>query len=541
MLFLSMVSIAQISIEGEPKTFSNKNIGVLLTATLEIEEPDLTKEIEYNNNPDNFYKVRKFGVIIPVNVDFFDKADKIELKEGSLWLLKIRSNNAKALNIYSNNFYIPKGGELYIYNSDHSQLIGAFTSINNHESKSFATEMVVGEEIIIEYFQPKEITQRAEIQLSDIGYAYRDFGYDITKFSDEFGASGSCNVNVNCPEGNNYRNAQRGVVRILMRMGDGSSGWCTGSLVNNTSRDLTPYVLSAAHCVEDMVSSYYYNYFVFYFNYESSGCTTGNIEPTPNTMTGASFKAAGTASDFLLLQLNQNVPTTYNAYWNAWSISTSASTSGVSIHHPSGDIKKISTYNTALQTANLGYGSTHWLAKWVQTQTNYGITEKGSSGCPLFNAQSQIVGTLTGGTSACNATIGNRVDYYGKFSYSWASNGTTDNKMLKPWLDPLNLGVTTFRGDDYTTLSNLLVESQSQSYSLIYPNPTNENLNISLSKLESPTQLELYDELGRMLMKDIIPANTSTHSLNIKGFKSGNYILKFVSQDKAWTNKLIVQ
>ena len=541
MLFFSMISFSQISVESTPKSFSNKDLSTLLTATLEVEEPDLTQTIEYNNNQENLYKTRRFGVVIPLNVNFFEKADMAELKDGKLWILKLKVPNAKALNIYSKNFFIPKGSELFIYNYDHSQIIGAFTSFNNDESKTFATEMVNGEEIIIEYFQPNDAQANAQIELSEIGYAYRDFGYDITKYSDEFGSSGSCNVNVNCSEGNNYRNAQRGVVRIMLRMDEYSIGWCTGSLVNNTARDLAPYVLSAAHCVEDVVSSNYYNYFVFHFNYESAGCTTGSVEPTSKTMTGASLKALGSSSDFLLLRLNQNVPTNYNAYWNAWNNTTNASTSGVCIHHPSGDIKKISTYNTALQSTNFGYGETHWKAKWIQTQTNYGITEGGSSGSPLFNASSQIVGTLTGGTSSCYAANADKVDYYGKISYSWNSNGTTNNKRLQPWLDPTNSGVSSFRGDDYSTLSNTLVETIQDTYSTIYPNPAKDEINISLSILQNSTQVEIFDEVGRVVLRDIIPANTTSYSINANNLKAGYYIIKYISQEKIWTNKLIVE
>lgn len=541
-LFISSISFAQISIEGEPKSFSNKNVAALSTAIIEVEEPDLTKEIEYNNNPENQYKVRRFGVIIPMGLNFFDKADMFEVDNGKLWLLKIKSNNAKALNIYSDDFYIPKGGELYIYNQDRTKIIGAFTSINNDDSRMFATEMVEGEEIIVEYFQPNDVEENPSIKLNELGYAYRDFGYDITK-SYEFRSSGSCNVNVNCPEGDNYRNAQRGVVRILVRMNDNASGWCSGSLVNNTARDLAPYVLSAAHCVKDMANSTYYNYFVFYFNYEAASCQTGNIEPTPKTMTGASFKAAGESSDFLLLRLKQNVPQNYNAYWNAWNNSTTASTSGVSIHHPAGDIKKISTYNTALQSANLGAGLTHWKVKWILTITNHGVTEGGSSGSPLFNSSSQIVGTLTGGTSGCNVANADKIDYYGKMSFSWASNGTTDNKRLQPWLDPLNTGVTFFRGDDYNTYqtSNPLIEMSEDTYSTIYPNPAKGNVNITLTKQLNPTNLEVYDESGRVVFRDVIPANTSEHVFNANSLNTGYYLIKFISKDKTWTNKLIVQ
>lgn len=534
-LFISNTTFSQLSVGGMPKTFIKKDLSKLVSSTIEVSQPDLISIKEEDDLNDNTFKTRRFGVAIPVGTDFFEKADFIQVDNGKLWVLKIKSENAQALILYSNNFYIPIGGELFIYNSDYSQVIGAFSSLNNNESKTFATELIYGDEIILEYFQPNEVNENPIINITELGYAYRDCEYNITKYTDEYGSSGSCNVNVNCSEGNNYRNAQRGVVRLQIRFDQYNIGWCTGSLVNNTSRNLAPYILSAAHCIEG-ANPNYYSYYVFYFNYESPGCSTTSTEPTPKTLSGASVKAQGESSDFVLFLLNNNVPQNYNAYWNAWNVATTPSQSGVAIHHPAGDIKKISTYTSTLQDA-----STHWKAHWVQTATNYGITEGGSSGCPIFNTSSQIVGTLTGGSSACYVANSEKNDYFGKLSYSWISNGTSNSARLKPWLDPINSGVTQFRGDDYNTyLSIDNIDDNNQSYSKIYPNPTKNEINISLLAQSHPTDIIIYDALLREIFTQSIPSNTTNFSISTNNLKSGYYIVKFNSLEKTWTNKLII-
>ncbi len=540
-LLLSNITFAQLSVEGTPKSFTHKDISSLLTATLDVAQPDLTKVIEDDNSVESMYKTRRFGVTIPVGVDFFKKADVVEVDNGKLWILKISCQEAQALVLYSDNFYLPKGGELYLYNNDHSKVIGAFTSINNHELKTFATELVYGDEMTMEYFQPNTVTEKAVIEISKIGYAYRDCAGDYSKSSSEYGSSGSCNVNVNCSEGDNYRNAQRGVVRILLVTASGM-GWCSGSLVNNTSRDLSPYLLSAAHCVED-VSSSYYSQFVFYFNYESPGCSA-TTEPTSRTLTGATLKAkAADGSDFLLMLLNDTVPQAYNAYWNGWDAGTTASTSGVGIHHPAGDIKKISTYTSSLvSTTYYQYATNaHRLVQWVSTTNGDGITEGGSSGSPLFNSAGQIVGTLTGGNSYCNASTANRNDNYGKMSYHWTSNGSTDALRLKPWLDPTSSGVTQMTGDDYTTLASLKdIDSEAETLSSIYPNPATNEINISLTSQTTPINLTVYDELGRAFISKTIPANTNEYTISASTLKSGYYIIKFTSNNKTWNNKVVI-
>lgn len=536
LLFFGNLSFAQLSVGGMPKTFIHKDLSVLLTSIIEVEQPDLSAVLAKDELNENKGEIRRFAVVLPVGNDFFKKADYAEVDKGKIWVLRLRSNNAQALTVFSQNFHIPEGGELFIYNKDKSQVIGGFTSLNNNEYNSFATELIYGDEMVIEYFQPNEVEEEAVFEISEIGYAYRDCGYDMTK-SVGFGASGWCNVNVNCPEGDNYRDAQRGVVRIQIRKDEYYIGWCTGSLINNTARDLAPYILSANHCIEGNNPSYY-QYYVFYFNYESSGCSNGYYEPNSRTLTGTSVKAQGDKSDFALFRLNNNVPESYNAYWNAWNTTIAPSQSGVAIHHPSGDIKKISTYSSALST----FSTYFWEAQWVQTQTNYGITEGGSSGCPLFNTNSEIIGTLYGGYSSCDAPIAEKTDFFGKMSFSWSLNGSTNAKRLKPWLDPLNTGLTNFRGDDYSTYltSNNDISQVEESYSRIYPNPAKNNINIVLSPQSNPIQVFIYDELSRVVLIKTIPANIGEYSINTENLSSGYYIIKFNSSNKVWVDKLII-
>ena len=59
--------------------------------------------------------------------------------------------------------------------------------------------------------------------------------------------TGNCEVNVNCPEGIDWQDQKRGVVRIHLKR-DGNTYYCSGSLVNNTKTDNIPYILTANHC-----------------------------------------------------------------------------------------------------------------------------------------------------------------------------------------------------------------------------------------------------------------------------------------------------
>jgi PKD repeat protein len=163
-----------------------------------------------------------------------------------------------------------------------------------------------------------------------------------------------------------------------------------------------------------------------------------------------------TGSDFLLVQLGTvaNEATTittlksanYNAYWNGWDANNTAVTGGAGIHHPAGDIKKISTFTGSTISAGWnGNGlQSHWRFSWTSNSNGWGVTEGGSSGSPVFKSNGRIFGTLTGGASFCTAQTAQ--DYYGKVSYHWTSNSTNTLYQLKTWLDPGNTGALVLDG-----------------------------------------------------------------------------------------------
>ena len=105
-----------------------------------------------------------------------------------------------------------------------------------------------------------------------------------------------------------------------------------------------------------------------------------------------------------------------------WNKANVGSPSGVSTHHPSGDVKKISTYTSTLLSTNWSGSTpgTHWRVVWSGTTSGHGVTEGGSSGSPIWDADGYHVGQLTGGGSFCTAT--SQPDAYGKMSYNWDSN-----------------------------------------------------------------------------------------------------------------------
>ena len=441
------LATAQISQGGTPPSFFSNNLKSSFQEII-VQKPNVEQLLLEDAENDKQAVPLRFAKLLEVNFDINNSGTWTNVPgKGRIWRLKIISKGALAIGIYYNNFRIPAGGQLYLYNENKSQVIGAFTEINNTENKLFATELIQGETTILEYFEPYGIFEKPEISISEISYAYRAVNFLFRKGTDDFGGSDFCEVNVNCPEGENWQDQKRSVARILIK----GSMWCTGSLVNNTLEDCMPYFLTADHCgkfsSEDNI-----NQWIFYFNYESIDCPNPQDEPSSNTIVGATKKASyGTdGSDFFLVLLNQGIPSSYNPYFGGWNRNNSSSPNGVTIHHPEGDIKKISTYTTStISSMWNGIPSTidhYWKVKWAATVTNHGVTEGGSSGCPLYDNLGHVIGTLTGGQASC--THLNYPDFYGKFSYSWDLCGADSTTQLKYWLDPIDKGVDQINGTD---------------------------------------------------------------------------------------------
>lgn len=431
---------AQINRGGEPYAFANS-----LDNPVEVVMPAVDVEqymLEDERNTDSKHPFR-FGAELDTNLSLTNSGTWQQLPNGDrVWQLKVTCRGAKTLNFVFDRFVIPQGGRMFIYTPDRKYVTGAFTEQSNNPEHVFSTSLYPGQSVIMEYYEPQSVRGISEITLSTVIHGYRDIFFKSEKGN--YGTSGSCNININCPEGANWQMEKRGVALIINR----GSAHCTGALINNTANDGTPYFLTANHCVSGYGSSP--SNFVFVFMHESATCN-GTSGPTIYSVNYASLIATASNSDFALLKLNDTVPLSYNPLYLGWSRSTTAPTSMTCIHHPSGDLKKISHAGAGSSSTyldNTTDDGTHWcVSRWLQ-----GTTEGGSSGSPLFNQNHQIIGQLHGGDASCSDPQGS--DYYGKFSYSWTNNNaSSSSERLKDWLDPNNTGATTCPAYDPCTSS----------------------------------------------------------------------------------------
>lgn len=380
----------------------------------------------------------RFGFNNFTNLGLANSGTWYELPNGDkIWLLKIVCDNALTVNLTFDQTVIPEGNELYVYNPDKSFILGKFTDYHLYDGE-LGTELVPGSEVIVEYFVPAINKDKVgNVNVYRVTHGYRTAGEYMEK---AFGSSGNCNMNVNCPDGAAWVNQRNSAVMLV----SGGSGFCSGALVNNTLNDGKPYVLTANHCYSNPAN------WVFRFNWQAAACTNPGSSPTFQSLSGAVLRSRRTPTDFCLVEItgglvNASVPLTYNPYFAGWDHSNTPPSTSVSIHHPSGDIKKIAfDDNPAISVQAMGSTepNSSWQVIWDRNTT----TEGGSSGSPLFDQNKRVIGQLWGGGASCQNL--SAPDYYGRFGSSWNPSGSNSTNHLVTWLDPNNSGAVFIDGFD---------------------------------------------------------------------------------------------
>jgi len=448
LLLVSFNAFSQKSYGGLPISYTNKNLSTDVDRII-LQEPDMNLIMQEDMEDEKNGELYKVARMLPISASLDNSGTWDILPDGTqVWRLEIASRGAQALMVLYENFHLVNGSHLYLYNENRKQLLGSYDERTNPINSDYlSTQLIQGEILHLELVvDPGVNIDDISLDIEGVMYNYRSVDQFIGYYKDGkptgFGNSGSCNVNINCPEGDNFQTEKKGVAEIYVIDGF-SAGFCSGTLVNNTANDGTPYFLTADHCGGD-VSAGDFAQWQFYFHFEAPTCSNPGSEPSYESITGCEFRSRGNmtgGTDFLLVELSTTAANiaTINGYYNGWDRSTTQSSSGVCIHHPAGDIKKVSTYTDALtiQSYSGCMANSHWFSQWAETVTSWGITEGGSSGSPLFNgANKLVVGTETGGASYCGAPVGSANDLYGMFSQHWTANGGTDDVQLEPWLDP---------------------------------------------------------------------------------------------------------
>ena len=242
-----------------------------------------------------------------------------------------------------------------------------------------------------------------------------------------------CHLDVTCyPE---WSSSATGVALIVIET-NGSSSACSGTLLNNRRQDLTPYFLTAAHCVQTEEEA---RSVTAFWSYQTRTCNGDlpDLRSVPRTEGAGLLSALGGAGhpdgDITLLQLEDDLPAgTVFQGWNAAPQPVGSRITG--IHHPAsadwGRFKRISFGQIISESEFVTSDDTYFNVSWPVGQ---GYTEPGSSGSAVFSNSETVVGALSGGDIVGYACPTEPVtDYFTHFSAFYPHIRSFIDNMLSP-------------------------------------------------------------------------------------------------------------
>lgn len=374
----------------------------------------------------------RFGKALDVDIDLSKSGTWETVPGGRIWRVQINAPGAKTINMIFDRFFLPEGAQVFVTNAERTMVSGPIDVTQNNEYRKYSTSLIKGSSMLIELYEPESVKTQSELHISKVIH-----GYKLTPFAG-FGESAPCNENVTCQAFAAWQDEANMVAMVLLQ---DNTRWCSGSLLNNACQNFRPNFLTAFHCLDnngngvaDQGEITAAQNWQFMFQYISPQCNPSVNAPNFFTFSGSTFRAGWNVSDFALVELNQRPTASSGIRYAGWSRATTAPTSSASLHHPKGDVMKVSIDNNAANSVdwNGANPNSHWGVDF-----DFGTVEPGSSGSPLFNQDSRVVGQLHGGLSNPGLPNGGRCQLrdgrYGRFDVSWNGGGTSATR-LSDWL-----------------------------------------------------------------------------------------------------------
>ncbi len=384
------------------------------------------------------------GFTIDSLLNFQDYAKRIEIEEGTLWIMTIESETAQAIGIKINKFDLPEHVYLSIYPGTIPYIIqsaepGFKKDFDNERiRKRGLYDLVHDKKMVIEFFVPRGVNFTPSYLINKVTYDYHGLGrpgnrIDFEKYKEEYEDQSSgmilksgghtntpalpCQQDVVCPDVIQWSNEAKSVVFIQTRYShNDNSYWSQGSgfFVNKSGNGYIdsdkPIIVTCRHLfVHEIAAGDYYDFLnnyesmEVYVDYENKACNESRtrygkfILGTSNiniVKVGDSYDTSSStynpSDDYAILQSTKTISklANYNIEYAGWNknynLQNSSNTGYAYIGHPSGDVKKVNTDNGRAYLSTDG--------KQFGLYCDVGATEQGFSGGPVFNSNSQIVG-----------------------------------------------------------------------------------------------------------------------------------------------------
>lgn len=558
LLLLAGYSNAQYSTIGVLGVHENLDPAELVYV-LPLPDP-LRIEALKEQNRSSATKALRYALVRPLSIS--PEYDGVWTREEGrkVWRVQLLSPGALTLGTIFSSFAPLAGVELYAYDPGMKTVLGPFGPEDAIDPGFLPVGDVKGQEIVIEMQLPPGMEEHGSLEISELAHGFHAGMIPQHPCpAGQFGCSYECEIDVACREGDGWDARAASVVRIraYSREWNSSRGewdyfyqYCSGTLVNTTLADDRPYILTAEHCInfqEGAEKSY------FYFNYETEECF-GETAPERDYLRGADLLAYGVTLDYSLVELRSAIPVELRPVYSGWDRSEFQTSSSTTIHHPWGDVKKISkdtdeapSIPSVPEDVTPGLSDYQWDSYWWIREWNIGSTEGGSSGAPLFNQAGYLLGALSGGDAYCGDSIGYDVeagrtifslepnvdDYYTMLSMAWTGESGLENG-LADWLDPDGSGATVVEANNPHDVGALQPAFREDFE--VFPNPVRDILRIEAPAVGTGAMVRIFDTSGNMLLQEKLYPG---FRVNLGNYPEGIYLVQIMHGSTSELHKVL--
>lgn len=329
----------------------------------------------------------QIGVNRNVEVSSNTRAQKFVNPDGSqIIALIIKSSGASGIGAHFRDFALADGEEVYVYGAAaNSVVFGPFADKGPWGSGEFWSGTVDGDTVVIEFYKRTDENGQG-FKIFEISHILAELDWRLHSSEPDVL---NCEVDASC-YGGPEKNA---VGRILFN--DNGLKLCTGTLLNNSAEDGTPYFLTANHCIDSQAVAQTVEVYWFY---QATSCNSGVLRNWVHSPLGANLLATQASNDFCLLRLLNNVPG--GVYFSGWTSAVQPlGTNVYGLHHPDGYIPPTVTSYLRRSTGNIMSTNENCLnlVNGYAVRWTAGSAEPGSSGSGLWSSNGYLVGVLSCG------------------------------------------------------------------------------------------------------------------------------------------------
>jgi hypothetical protein len=339
----------------------------------------------------------RFAVEVPQHISAFSQGEWTAGGSTRSWSYSVQVPTAVSLSFHASRIVLPDSAVLTVSGS-RATVVYRARDINRG---GIWGRPLVGDTLVFSLSVAGADLGRVQFEIDGLQAGYRGLGglqshpYYTRRATAAAASSQSCVENYSCEATSANQGAAQAVVAILI----GNLYQCTGTLLNDTRSDFTPYVLTARHCESGTLGGGAPQaasaVTVYWDAVAPCGAALGSIyDGSAPVQSGATTIVE--QQDAWLVKLDAQ-PVAQDAYWAGWDATGGVFTGGYSVHHALGyDKQFVGWYGQAIlqhlpaQTMSVGYDSTFW-----GLVNQLGSVGAGASGGAVFDPNHHVVGSAS--------------------------------------------------------------------------------------------------------------------------------------------------